>query len=122
MVQASNNVGPSEIKFSVKFSLASCNSPGNFNKATTTMAASPTAMDADDKWGPPDDQGPDSMDSQDGPDAANGALPAETEQGQQNPDFTRGSSVGGGSGGSRADASYREKQVKVLRSLPVCSV
>jgi len=77
------------------------------------MAASPTAMDSQDKRGPADDQG-DAMGSS--ADAENGApLSADAGQGSENPDFIRDSSIGGVSGGSKGDASYREKQVKVLR-------
>lgn len=74
------------------------------------MAASPTAMDTQDKWSPADAQGTDTMGPAGSADSVNGA-PADG-QGAENPDFTRGSSV---SGGSKADASFREKQVKVLR-------
>jgi hypothetical protein len=76
------------------------------------MAASPTVMDSQDKWSPADGQG-DTMGPSGGADAENGAPDA--GQGSENPDFTRGSSVGGVSGASKGDASYREKQVKVLR-------
>lgn len=87
------------------------------------MAASPDAMDVIEKWGPPNDQGADSMGPEDRADGTNGAsLPADSEQGPQNPNFTRGSSTGAVSGVSKGDAPYREKQVKVLRSLPVCCV
>lgn len=82
------------------------------------MAASPTAMDTQEKWGPPDGQGGDTMGPDGSTDVANGA-PNDAGQGSENPDFTRGSSVGGVSGGSKADASFREKQVKVLR-VPSC--
>lgn len=79
------------------------------------MAASPTAMDTQDKWGPSDGQG-DTMGPSGSADAENGVpLSADAGQSSENPDFTRGSSVGGVSGGSKGDASYREKQVKVLR-------
>ena len=79
------------------------------------MAASPSAMDSQDKWGPADDQD-DTMVPSGNADAENGApLPADAGQSSENPDFTRDSSVGGVSGGSKGDASYREKQVKVLR-------
>jgi hypothetical protein len=79
------------------------------------MAASPTVMDSQDKWGPTDGQG-DTMGPSGNADAENGApLLADAGQGSDNPDFTRGSSVGGVSGGSKGDASFREKQVKVLR-------
>jgi hypothetical protein len=79
------------------------------------MAASPTTVDSQDKWGPADGQG-DTMGPSGNADADNGApLSADAGQGSENPDFTRGSSVGGVSGGSKGDASFREKQVKVLR-------
>jgi hypothetical protein len=79
------------------------------------MAASPNATDSQDKWGPVDGQG-DTMGPSGSVEAENGApLPPDAGQGSENPEFTRDSSVGGVSGGSKGDASYREKQVKVLR-------
>jgi hypothetical protein len=79
------------------------------------MAASPTAMESQDKWSPTDGQG-DTMGPSGSTEAENGAsLPADAGQSSENPEFIRDSSVGGVSGGSKGDASYREKQVKVLR-------
>jgi hypothetical protein len=73
-----------------------------------------------DNWGPQDEQvmGPGSNN-----DPPNGAsLPADDDrtggQGADNPDFARGSSGGDvGVSDSKSDMTYREKQVKVLRSL-----
>lgn len=73
------------------------------------MAASPSAMDTQDKWSTAEAQGAETMGPVGNVDSANGA-PVDG-QGDENPDFTRGSSVGGG---SKADSSFREKQVKVL--------
>lgn len=75
-----------------------------------------------DNWGPQDDQ---SM----GPggiiEPSTGApLPIDDDraagQGTDNPDFPRGSSVGDLSVSDSKGDTFREKQVKVLRSLPVC--
>ncbi|KAF7966233.1 hypothetical protein HWV62_39473 [Athelia sp. TMB] len=73
------------------------------------MATPPSAMDTQDKWSAADAQGADTMGPAGSVDSVNGA-PVDG-QGGENPDFTRGSSVGGG---SKADSSFREKQVKVL--------
>lgn len=76
-----------------------------------------------DNWGPQDDQsmGPGGI-----AEPTNGApLPADDDramgQGVDNPDYPRGSSVSAVSASDGKDLSFREKQVKVLRSLPVSS-
>jgi len=73
-----------------------------------------------DNWGPQDEQ---SMGPGSTGDPPNGAsLPADDNhtagQGVDNPDFPRGSSTGDvGVSDSKSDMTFREKQVKVLRSL-----
>ncbi|KAF8058247.1 hypothetical protein FPV67DRAFT_1565727 [Lyophyllum atratum] len=76
-----------------------------------------------DNWGPQDDQamGPGGI-----AEPANGAsMPADDDRaighGGDNPDYPRGSSLSAVSVSESKDASSREKQVKVLRSLPVSS-
>lgn len=92
------------------------------------MAASPVAMDGvppQENWGPSDDQGMgpaggDTEASNGGPNPVDDRL---TSDDAQNSGYPRGSSVGDVSlSGSKNDAGYREKQVKVLRSLPVSCV
>jgi hypothetical protein len=90
------------------------------------MDASPPAENGgpaqpQDNWNHADDH---TMASRGDADPANGLPPsAENPRGPgNNPDYPRGSSVDGSVSGSKADTAYRDKQVKVLRSLPVsCS-
>jgi len=91
------------------------------------MAASPLSMEggglSQKNWGPPDDQDMGLPGSETDPSNGAGPLPADDSIAKdiENPDYTRGSSVGDVSrSGGKHDTSYREKQVKVLRSLPVC--
>jgi hypothetical protein len=75
-----------------------------------------------DNWGPQDDQ---SMGPGGTTEPPNGApLPIDDDraagQGTDNPEFPRGSSVGDVSVSDSKGDTFREKQVKVLRSLPVC--
>jgi hypothetical protein len=92
------------------------------------MAASPVAMDGgppQESWPPSDDQGMgpaggDTEISNGGPNLVDDGLNGDDAQ---NSGYPRGSSVGDVSlSGSKNDAGYREKQVKVLRSLPVSCV
>jgi hypothetical protein len=91
------------------------------------MAASPIPIDGvppQENWGPPDDQnmGPtgETEGSNSGPNPADDHLAGD---GAENSGYPRGSSVGDVSlSGSKNDAGYREKQVKVLRSLPVSCI
>jgi hypothetical protein len=90
------------------------------------MAASPIEADGaslppQDNWSPSDDR---SMGPGGNPEPANGASLSidnhHAGQDPEHPDYPRGSSVGDVSvSGSKGDA-FREKQVKVLRSYPVC--
>ena len=89
------------------------------------LLMAPSSVGVDDNtmqqenWGPQDEQsmGPGSTN-----DPPNGAsLPADDDhaagQGADNSDFPRGSSAGDvGASDSKSDMTYREKQVKVLRS------
>jgi hypothetical protein len=87
------------------------------------MAASPLTMEEvqpQDNWGPPGDQsmGPAGGDN----DPSNSAPPLaaddrRTAQDTESSDYPRSSSVGDA---SHSGSKNREKQVKVLRSLPVC--
>ncbi|KAG5648263.1 hypothetical protein DXG03_006222 [Asterophora parasitica] len=76
-----------------------------------------------DNWGPPDEQ---AMGPGGAAEPANGVtLPTDDDraigQGGENPDYPRGSSVSAVSASEGKELSFREKQVKVLRSLPVPS-
>ena len=90
------------------------------------MDASPIAENggpakSQDNWNHTDDH---TMGPRGDADPANGLPPsAENPRGPgNNPDYPRGSSVDVSVSGSKADTAYRDKQVKVLRSLPVpCS-
>ena len=76
-------------------------------------------------WSPQEEQ---SMGPGSANDPPNGAsLPADDDrtagQGADNPDFPHGSSAGDvGASDSKSDMTYREKQVKVLRSLFLSTV
>lgn len=85
--------------------------------APSTNEADQTAAQQD-NWGPQDDQtmGPGGIAN-----PANGAsLPADDDraigQGPDHPDYPRGSSVSAVSVSEGKDLTFREKQVKVLRS------
>lgn len=88
----------------------------------------PTTDDVDqpphqqDNWGPQDEQ---HMGPGGGAEPPNGAsLPPDDDralgQGPENPDYPRGSSAGAVSATEGKEITFREKQIKVLRSLVSC--
>jgi hypothetical protein len=78
-------------------------------------------MQQSDNWPPTDDH---TMASRGDVDPLNGVSGStdgsRAGQSAQNPDYPRSSSVDVSISGSKTDANYREKQVKVLRSLSIC--
>jgi hypothetical protein len=72
---------------------------------------------ASDNWKPPDDH---LMGSRGDAEVSGSADDSRADQAAENADYPRSSSVDVSISGSKAELSYREKQVKVLRSFPLC--
>jgi hypothetical protein len=84
--------------------------------SNTATEAGPIQLQ--DKWGALDSQGPDGLGSLGGEHPNGGGGDELHGQDSNNPDYAHSA---GDDGGNQSSGSYREKQVKVLRSFSVCA-